>query len=131
MFGQTFSQANGAAVAQIWTRSALSPRVLYINDTARAAGDRNEVSFASMQKDQKIGSDTVAMVQSNLLWEHQEAADVAPFRVSMTILQPRLLQNNIVEARGRGKDFWAWVIGQCQGTDAKVDDFIAYRAWLP
>lgn len=131
MYGTTFNQNNQGAVPQAWTRSKLAPRILFVNDTARATGDRNDASFASKEYTLQVGSSSVAMVQSNFIWEFQLAADLAPFKVSTTVSLPASLQNNVVTARTRWQDMHVWMAGQNYGTNTKVDDWMAFRAWLP
>lgn len=131
MYGTTYNQNNQAGVAQTFTRSALTPRVLFVNDTARSTGDRNSRSFASKSFTRQYGSASVAMVQANILWEYQLAADLAPFTVSTTVSLPASLQNNQVLARTRWQDFLVHMYGQDYGTNPKVDDLMAFRAWLP
>lgn len=131
MLGSTFTQNNNAAAPQTWTRSALDPRVIYINDTVRTAGDRNELTFASKKYDIQVGASKVAHAQLNFIWEYQLAADLAPFKLSTTMLLPISLQNAVATARTRWQDFHVFVAGQMFGTNTKVDDLVAHRTHLP
>jgi murein tripeptide amidase MpaA len=130
MLGTQFVQNNQAAAAQTWTKSKIDPRVLYANDTAKASGDRNEVSFATRSYESIVGTSKVIMVQQNLLWEYQLAADLAPFQASITLKLPQSLQNNMSVVRTRWQDCHVWIAGQLYGTNAKVDDFMAFRTHL-
>jgi hypothetical protein len=131
MLGSQFTQNNFAAAPQTWTRSGIGARILFVNDTVRTAGDRNELSFANKKYPLVVDGSKLTMAQLNFIWEYELAAELHPFRVSTTILLPDSLQNSVATARTRWQDFHTWVAGQLFGTNTKVDDLMAHRLHLP
>lgn len=130
--GSTFNNNDSATVSQTWVRSQVGDNFgTYVNDTKRAAGHREDVTFRTKQYTQQVGGAGIIMVQQNVRFERQLSTDAVPYRMNLTVSLPMTLQNAVTTIRALQKDFNAlWATG-IFGSDAKVDDFTAFRSFVP
>lgn len=130
--GSSFVQNDSAAAAQTWTRSRVDNKsVTYVNDTKRALGHREEVTFTPSLFEVASGASKIPMVKMIIKFERQLSTDLVPFRYAMTLTYPKSLQDSVTTIRTLLKDFNVFYgTGLC-GSDAKVDDIAAHRAHIP
>jgi hypothetical protein len=130
--GSTFNNNDGAAVAQTWVRNQVGEAFgSYINDTKRAAGHRQDAVFRTKNYTQQVSGAGIIMVQQNLKFETQLSTDAVPLRINLTMSMPLTLQNAVTTIRAAQKDFNAFWATGIFGSDAKVDDWTAFRSFVP
>jgi len=131
--GSTFTQADSAAVNQVWTRSKIGAdgSVTYVNDTKRALGHREEIKFTPTVFQVTVGAAVVSMVRYVIQFERQLSTDTVPFRLLLTYTFAKALQDSVTTIRTLLKDFNVLFGTGLQSTDAKVDDIASHRAQVP
>lgn len=129
--GSSITIPDASAANQVFTRSVYDGSLtLYVNDTKRASGHREDVQFRTKRFTQNVGTSGILMVQSNIRIERQLSTDLVPYRMNITVSMPKSLQDAITTIRLLQKDanaYWAWICN----SDAKVDDINAGRAHIP
>lgn len=131
--GSSFVQNDSAAAPQTWVRTkAGADAVVYTNDTKRAAGHREEVTFRTSEfKATDTSGNQVPMVKMTVQFERQLSTDPTPTRIQVVYSYSKTAQNAVTTIRTVLKDFNIFFGTGLQSSDAKVDDIAGFRAHIP
>lgn len=131
--GSSFTYADYLAATQTCTRKRLLPNggAVYENDTKKAAGHREEITFeVSEFSATDDAGNKVPMVRNVVQIERKLSTDAVPTRRRTVETIPRSNLSAITTARNLFKDFNA-LETSISSTDAKIDDLVAGRAHVP